>query len=259
MNEFFVEYMPAKSEELISDFYFSNSKILVLETGATIYYDKENKLHTWPPFPWDKKRKNDIKSKYKLYYLISKDSSQYDSYEPRNEIEVQLKRSYPEIYGYKYWAELDKNGNVYKRKNGEISQERIRHETKYTFTDLKSERIYTLNRVIGRLIYLNQNQIRESNQIDCMFKAPFELIAKKINDVGFSGSYGPKAGHFLINGIRFIKKDNCHLDSSFVHEAYYFPEQYPERYLLIEDEDWKKQFATQENLKTLEKYKKVAK
>ena len=63
----------------------------------------------------------------------------------------------------------------------------------------------------------------------------------------------------MINGIRFIKKDNCYLDSNFGHEIYYFPERYPEQFLMIEDEDWKRKIATQENIKTLEKYKKMKK
>lgn len=253
MNEFFVEYMPTKSEELISDFYFSDSETLVLEMGNTIYYDKSDKLHAWIPYCWNGWMKNDIKLKYKLYYLITKDENQYNSYEPRDEIELQLKRSYPEIYGYKYYVDLEKNGD------GEIFKYCIPHETKYTFTDLKFGKTSTLNTVIGRLIYSYKNQIKESEQIDCMFEAPFELIAKKISDVGFSGSNGPKTGHFLINGIRFIKKDNCYLDSNFGHEIYYFPERYPEQFLMIEDEDWKRKFATQENIKTLEKYKKMKK
>ena len=40
MSELFIEYMPERSEELISDFYYGKYDRLILETGYSIYFHK---------------------------------------------------------------------------------------------------------------------------------------------------------------------------------------------------------------------------
>ena len=230
MSELFIEYMPERSEELISDFYYGKYDRLILETGYSFYFDKEGTFRGFPYYKYNENYKSS--SKYKVYYIISNET--YD----RDCIEEDLFKAYPEIYGFKYVQILDKNGKPYVH-NGKISREVLPHETKYTFSDLKKKNsnIRTMYRIIARLLYSNQEKIKENDLLDLNFKAPFKLMAKKLNDIGFAGCYGPKSGHFLIEGIRVVKKEYCYLTDSFVEESYYFPEKHPELYRMIKDEN----------------------
>ena len=105
-------------------------------------------------------------------------------------------------------------------------------KTAYTFTDLKKRNLHCLDNVMGRHIYSNITRIKECNELDLFFKAPFRLVAKKTGDIGFYGSDDIKTRRLLINGIRLVKKNhNCN-GNEFIEEEYYFPEKHPERFVL---------------------------
>lgn len=171
-KELLVEYLPMRSEEMITDFYYGDYHTLVLESGNTVFYKENGYFCAW----FSEIRDTKIKSTYKVYYLISKDEFQYTTYSSLcNNVYTNLKKNYPEIFDYDKIIFIEKN-----RDNANRFVERMPHETDYTFTDLKNEsNIRCLNRVVARHIYLNKNLIHQYNKIDIPFKAPFKLIAKK--------------------------------------------------------------------------------
>lgn len=72
MSELFIECMPERSVELISDFYYGKYERLILETGYSFYFDKEGTFREFPYYKYNENYKSS--SKYKVYYIITNET-----------------------------------------------------------------------------------------------------------------------------------------------------------------------------------------
>lgn len=214
MKEMFVEYMPTRTEEMISDFYVGDYDRLILDSDIYVYTDEDGNISELHLLRYYRKKV----TTYKIYLIIEK---AYDCDNDR--CRSNLIGAYP-ILG---------NDRIMSKLTNITMIDLYRDIHKLTLTDIKTmNNASILQFIIGRTIYNSSNRI--NGNVDLYFKCPYPINARTIGKNNLPWYY---EDGIAISGIRLEKKDfiPALYTNSVIERDYYFPEEYPDLYTIVEE------------------------